>query len=58
MTADMSLADIDALLSVNVRAVVLTSQAAMRHLGEGGASSPSVRPSLNAPRLREWPYMP
>lgn len=36
MTADMSLADIDALLSVNVRAVVLTSQAAMRHLGEGG----------------------
>jgi len=34
--ADWSLADIDATLSVNVRAVVLASQAAAAHLGEGG----------------------
>lgn len=34
--ADMSLADIDALLSVNVRAVVLASQAALAHLPQGG----------------------
>ncbi|TDT91280.1 NAD(P)-dependent dehydrogenase (short-subunit alcohol dehydrogenase family) [Azorhizobium sp. AG788] len=34
--ADMSLADIDALLNVNVRAVVLASQAALGHLKEGG----------------------
>lgn len=33
---DWSLADIDATLSVNVRAVVLASQAAAAHLGEGG----------------------
>ncbi|TGE01081.1 SDR family oxidoreductase [Methylobacterium nonmethylotrophicum] len=34
--AEMALADIDALLAVNVRAVVLASQAAISHLGEGG----------------------
>ena len=34
--ADWSLADIDATLAVNVRAVVLASQAAAAHLGEGG----------------------
>ena len=34
--AEMSLADIDALLNVNVRAVVLASQAAIPHLGAGG----------------------
>lgn len=34
--ADWSPADIDATLSVNVRAVVLASQAAAAHLGEGG----------------------
>ncbi len=34
--ADWSLADIDATLSVNVRAVVLASQAAAAYLGEGG----------------------
>ena len=34
--ADWSLADIDATLAVNVRAVVLASQAAADHLGEGG----------------------
>ena len=34
--AEMPLADIDALLAVNVRSVVLASQAAIRHLGEGG----------------------
>ncbi|WP_336811342.1 SDR family NAD(P)-dependent oxidoreductase [Bosea sp. MMO-172] len=34
--ADWSLADIDATLSVNVRAVVLASQAAAAHLSEGG----------------------
>jgi len=34
--ADWSLADIDATLSVNVRAVVLALQAAAAHLGEGG----------------------
>lgn len=34
--AEWSLADIDATLSVNVRAVVLASQAAAAHLGEGG----------------------
>ncbi|MGU3493133.1 SDR family NAD(P)-dependent oxidoreductase [Xanthobacteraceae bacterium A53D] len=34
--ADMPLADIDALLAVNVRAVVLASQAAIAHLKEGG----------------------
>lgn len=33
--ADWSLADIDATLAVNVRAVVLASQAAAAHLGEG-----------------------
>ena len=33
---DMSLADIDALLAVNIRSVVLASQAAIPHLGEGG----------------------
>jgi NAD(P)-dependent dehydrogenase (short-subunit alcohol dehydrogenase family) len=32
----MSLADIDALLAVNIRSVVLASQAAIPHLGEGG----------------------
>jgi 3-oxoacyl-[acyl-carrier protein] reductase len=34
--AEMSLADIDALLDVNVRSVVLASQAAIPHLKEGG----------------------
>ena len=34
--AEMSLTDIDALLNVNVRAVVLASQAAIPHLGAGG----------------------
>ncbi len=34
--ADMSLEDIDAILDVNVRGVVLASQAAIRHLSEGG----------------------
>ncbi|BAU92313.1 short-chain dehydrogenase/reductase SDR [Methylorubrum populi] len=34
--AEMALADIDALLAVNVRSVVLASQAAIPHLGEGG----------------------
>lgn len=34
--AEWSLADIDATLSVNVRAVVLASQAAAKQLGEGG----------------------
>lgn len=34
--ADMSLADIDALLNVNVRAAVLVAQAAVPHLGQGG----------------------
>ncbi len=34
--ADWSLADIDATLAINVRAVVLASQAAAAHLGEGG----------------------
>jgi 3-oxoacyl-[acyl-carrier protein] reductase len=34
--ADMPLADIDAILDVNVRAVVLASQAAIPHLNDGG----------------------
>ncbi|MGE8942219.1 SDR family NAD(P)-dependent oxidoreductase [Leptospira interrogans] len=34
--AEMSLADIDALLNVNVRAAVLASQAAIPHLKQGG----------------------
>jgi 3-oxoacyl-[acyl-carrier protein] reductase len=34
--AEMNLADIDAILDVNVRAVVLASQAAIPHLHEGG----------------------
>jgi len=34
--ADMSLADIDALLNVNIRAAVLASQAAIPHLKQGG----------------------
>ncbi|GJD54092.1 Cyclic-di-GMP-binding biofilm dispersal mediator protein [Methylobacterium crusticola] len=34
--AEMSLADIDAILDVNVRSVVLASQAAIPHLGESG----------------------
>ena len=34
--AETSLADIDALLNVNVRSVVLASQAALPHLGAGG----------------------
>lgn len=33
---DLSLADIDALLSVNVRSAVLATQAAIPHLGQGG----------------------
>jgi 3-oxoacyl-[acyl-carrier protein] reductase len=33
---DLSLADIDALLNVNVRATVVATQAAIRHLGQGG----------------------
>jgi NAD(P)-dependent dehydrogenase (short-subunit alcohol dehydrogenase family) len=33
---ELSLADINALLNVNVRAVVLASQAAIPHLGQGG----------------------
>lgn len=33
---ELSLADIDALLNINVRAVVLASQAAIPHLGQGG----------------------
>lgn len=36
MLQDMSLADIDALLNVNVRAAVLVAQAAIPHLREGG----------------------
>jgi 3-oxoacyl-[acyl-carrier protein] reductase len=35
--AEMSLTDIDAILDVNVRAVVLASQAAIPHLSEGGS---------------------
>ena len=34
--ADQSLAEIDALLNVNIRGVLLTTQAALPHLGEGG----------------------
>ncbi|WP_353182911.1 SDR family NAD(P)-dependent oxidoreductase [Bosea sp. (in: a-proteobacteria)] len=34
--ADWSLADIDAIIAVNIRAVVLASQAAAAHLGAGG----------------------
>ncbi len=34
--ADMSLADIDAQLNVNIRSAVLASQAALAHLGQGG----------------------
>jgi len=34
--ADQSLAEIDALLNVNIRGVMLTTQAALPHLGEGG----------------------
>ncbi|MEW5684022.1 MAG: SDR family oxidoreductase [Pseudomonadota bacterium] len=34
--ADISLEDLDALLNVNVRGVVLASQAAIPHLGKGG----------------------
>jgi len=34
--AEQSLADIDALLAVNIRSVVLASQAAIKHLPEGG----------------------
>lgn len=34
--AEMDLIDIDALLNVNVRSVVLASQAAIPHLGQGG----------------------
>ena len=34
--AEMDLVDIDALLNVNVRSVVLASQAAIPHLGQGG----------------------
>ncbi|AMB46590.1 SDR family oxidoreductase [Methylobacterium sp. AMS5] len=34
--SEMPLADIDALLAVNIRSVVLASQAAIPHLGEGG----------------------
>lgn len=33
---DMSLADIDALLNINVRSAVLAAQAAVPHLGKGG----------------------
>ncbi|HEY1120302.1 MAG TPA: SDR family NAD(P)-dependent oxidoreductase, partial [Haloferula sp.] len=33
---DISLEDIDALLNVNVKGVILASQAAIPHLGEGG----------------------
>ncbi len=33
---DISLADIDALLNVNVRSPVIASKAALRHLGKGG----------------------
>ena len=33
---DLSLADIDALLNVNVRSAVLSTQAAIPHLGQGG----------------------
>ncbi|MDX6805011.1 3-oxoacyl-ACP reductase family protein [Terrihabitans rhizophilus] len=36
LVEEMALADIDALLNVNVRSVVLASQAAIPHLGEGG----------------------
>lgn len=36
LVADASLADIDALLDVNVRAVILASQAALAHLPDGG----------------------
>ncbi|CAO3448888.1 Oxidoreductase, short-chain dehydrogenase/reductase family [Azospirillum argentinense] len=36
LVAEMSLADIDALLDVNVRAAVLVAQAAIPHLKEGG----------------------
>ncbi len=34
--ADISLADVDALLNVNVRSVIVASQAAIPHLGQGG----------------------
>lgn len=34
--ADISLADVDALLNVNVRSVIVASQTAIPHLGQGG----------------------
>ncbi|GDY68224.1 hypothetical protein SAV14893_076170 [Streptomyces avermitilis] len=36
---DMSLADIDRVLNVNVRAPFIASQAAVRHMADGGGSS-------------------
>ncbi|MBK1882777.1 SDR family oxidoreductase [Luteolibacter pohnpeiensis] len=36
MIADIKLEDLDAMLNVNIRGVVLTSQAAIPHLGQGG----------------------
>ena len=37
--ADFSVADIDALLAVNVRGPILATQAAIPHLGSGGRGS-------------------
>ena len=45
---DLSLADIDALLNVNVRSAVLATQAAIPHSGKAAASSPSARTPPNA----------
>ena len=49
---DMSLADIDALLNVNVRSPVLASQAAIPHLGKGGRI---ITIGSNAGRTRPFP---
>ncbi|PRE49249.1 SDR family NAD(P)-dependent oxidoreductase [Burkholderia sp. AU12872] len=38
---DLTLDDIDATLNVNVRAVIVASQAAVRHLGDGGRIVPT-----------------
>ncbi|GEL43922.1 hypothetical protein MEX01_45130 [Methylorubrum extorquens] len=48
---EMSLADIDALLAVNIRSVVLASQAAIRISGRADGSSRSARASASACRF-------
>ncbi len=54
---DATLEELDTILNLNVRGVFITTQAALKHLGTGGASSTSALRSANALPPRVWLLM-